>query len=50
MVIDYIDQLGVNNKKRIKWLYDLNRVHLYKRLLLPFELIGIDRRQTSNFY
>ena len=50
MVIDYIDQLGVNNKKRIKWLYDLNRVHLYKRLLLPFELIGIDRRQTSNSY
>ena len=38
------------SKKRKQILNDINDLRLYKGLVLPFELIGIDRKQSINTY
>ena len=40
----------MNKTNKVKRLQKINRVRLYKRVFLPFELVNVDRKQLMNTY
>jgi len=54
LIIDYtvkfIDTLKLTSKIRQEWLHDINRVRVFKGMILLFELIEIDGRLITNAY
>ena len=49
-IIQYTIQYQYKMNVKIEVLQKINRVRLYKRLLLPFKLVRIDRDCATNCY
>ena len=49
-VMDYAVQYIYQINKKINVLAKINRVRLHKKVLLPFELVNIDREVPINCY
>ena len=49
-----IMEYTVTYAKEIKWskhkLLDLNQIRLYKKAMIPGELVGINGRQTTSYF
>ena len=50
LAVQYANENKVESKTRIKLLQNINMVRLYKETILPFELVGVDGRNTTNAY
>ena len=44
------DFVSASKKLRKQELRDMNCVRLYKGIVLPFKLVGVDRRESTNTY
>jgi len=49
-IMDYAIKYASNEKKKCKKLQKINRVRLFEKMLLPFELVNVDGRQPTNAY
>ena len=49
-IIDYAIDYASTRKQWKERVGKINKVRLYKKLLLPFELVGIDRGLVTNIY
>ena len=50
LAVQYADENKIESKTRIELLRNINMVRLYKEIILSFELVGVDGRNTTNAY